>query len=118
MQKGQVKAFMFITPISSRIVPLEAMESKLISSQKVNESEQSEEIGSPSFLDVFTGIVNSAVETDAQKNQDMLDLMLGDVDNLEQIEINKTKALVATELLVNVKNSVVDAYNEIIKMSI
>ena len=44
--------------------------------------------------------------------------MLGDTDNLEQIQANITKAEIATDLLVNVKNAVVDAYNEIVKMSI
>lgn len=107
---------MFITPMSSRIIPLEAMETKI----QINKETEStgNEAGGPTFLDVFSGIVNSAVETDAQKKQDMIDLMLGDVDNLEVIETNKVKAQIATELLVTVKNGVVDAYNEIIKMSI
>ena len=48
----------------------------------------------------------------------MLNLMLGNTDNIEQLQINLTKAEISTELLVNVKNAVVDAYNEIMRMSI
>ena len=44
--------------------------------------------------------------------------MLGDTENLEQIQANIAKAEIATELLVTVKNATVDAYNEIIRMSI
>lgn len=106
---------MFITPINNRIIPLEAMETKF---PAAGDSKSESIDGNPTFLDVFTGIFNSAAETGAQKTQDMLDLMLGDVDNLEEIQLNIEKAQIATDLLVTVKNSVVDAYNEIIKMSI
>jgi len=75
-------------------------------------------VASPTFVDVFKKIFNDAVDTNAQKQEDIFQLMLGDTDNLEQIQANIQKAEIATDLLVNVKNSVVDAYNEIIKMSI
>jgi flagellar hook-basal body complex protein FliE len=44
--------------------------------------------------------------------------MLGDVDDLERIQSNITKAQISLELLVNVRNVTLEAYNEIIKMSI
>ena len=66
----------------------------------------------------MAGLWNQAAEAQAQKSEDMLNLMLGNTDNLEQLQINLTKAEISTELLVNVKNAVVDAYNEIMRMSI
>ncbi len=48
----------------------------------------------------------------------MMKIMLGDTDNLEEIQMNIAKAEISTELLVNIKNAVVDAYNEIMRMSI
>jgi flagellar hook-basal body complex protein FliE len=85
-----------------------------------NQSTQKDDvnISAPNFLDVFKSITGSAVDTHAQKTQDMLDLMLGNVDDLERISTNHTKAQVALELLVNTRNAVSEAYNEIIKMSI
>lgn len=71
-----------------------------------------------SFLDVFENIVNNAVETSAQVDKDAVDLMLGDVDDLSQIQVNLEKAATAIDLLVTVKNKAVDAYNEIVKMNI
>ncbi|MDR2532484.1 MAG: flagellar hook-basal body complex protein FliE [Oscillospiraceae bacterium] len=80
---------------------------------------QSEQkVGAPTFLDVYKSIVGGAAATQEQKSQDMLDLMLGDVDDLERIQSNITKAQISLELLVNVRNVTLEAYNEIIKMSI
>ena len=70
------------------------------------------------FLDALTGLWDQAAEAQAQKSEDMMKIMLGDTDNLEEIQMNIAKAEVSTELLVNIKNAVVDAYNEIMRMSI
>ena len=66
----------------------------------------------------MAGLWNQAAEAQAQKSEDMLNIMLGDTDSIEQLQINIAKAEIATELLVNVKNAAVDAYNEIMRMSI
>lgn len=110
---------MFIIPISSVVTPLESV-SRVF--DEYNEtaavSDGQDEASAPTFFDVFAGIFNNAVDANAQKQADIMQLMLGDTDSLEQIQANISKAEVATELLVNVKNAVVDSYNEIIKMSI
>ena len=107
---------MFIVPISSSITPLES-ESKAFEGDG-EESVSEEAVRVPTFMDVFKGIFDNAVDANAQKQSDIFRIMLGDTDNLEQIQANITKAEIATDLLVNVKNVVVDAYNEIVKMSI
>ncbi|MCL2637710.1 MAG: flagellar hook-basal body complex protein FliE [Oscillospiraceae bacterium] len=101
-----------INQINSQIQPLGG----LLGNQNTQKDELN--INSPSFLDVFKSIAGGAAQTQAQKSQDMLDLMLGNVDDLERIGSNMTKAQVALELLVNVRNTTLEAYNEIIKMSI
>ena len=50
--------------------------------------------------------------------KDSVDLMLGDVDDLAQIQVNLEKAATAVDLLVTVKNKAVDAYNEIMRMTV
>lgn len=106
---------MFIVPISSAISPLESV-SRVFDNRE--ESVQNEEVNAPSFLDVFKGIYNNAVDANQQKQDDIISLLLGEADNIEEIQANIAKAQIATDLLVTVKNSVVDSYNEIIKMSI
>ena len=108
---------MFIVPISSVVTPLESV-SRVFDVQTEESAEASEKVSPPTFFDVFREIFNNAVETNQQKQEDILQLMMGDTDNLEEIQANIAKAEIATELLVNVKNTVVDAYKEIIQMSI
>ena len=107
---------MFITPMSPHIQTLEAVDKIFGNDDAVNETEKSEEGGT--FLDAMLGLWNQAEEAQAAKSEDMLNIMLGDTDSIEQLQINIAKAEIATELLVNVKNAAVDAYNEIMRMSI
>ena len=74
--------------------------------------------GEATFFDVFESLVKNVKETDAQVQKDSIDLMLGDVDDLAQIQVNLEKAATAVDLLVTVKNKAVDAYNEIMRMTV
>ena len=107
---------MFIVPISSVVTPLESV--SRVFDQTEEAAENTGSVNPPTFFDVFKEIFNNAVDANQQKQEDILQLMLGDTDNLEQVMANISKAEIATELLVNVKNAVVDAYKEIIQMSI
>ncbi|MDR0804804.1 MAG: flagellar hook-basal body complex protein FliE [Oscillospiraceae bacterium] len=71
-----------------------------------------------SFLDVLKNVIADAVAANKQSDEDAIQLALGNVDDIERIQANIAKAEVATELLVNVKNTVVDAYNEVFRMSV
>ncbi len=106
---------MYIIPLTSNITPLQPLESIISSDDTVQQTEGTTE---PTFLDAMMGLWNNAAEAQATKTEDMMNLMLGDTDSLEQMQINITKAEIATQLLVNVKNAAVDAYNEIMRMSI
>lgn len=106
---------MYIVPLTSSITPLEPLE-KITTRQ--SEPVAAEEAEAPTFLDAMKGLWDNAVEAQEVKTEDMMKLMLGDTDSLEQLQINITKAEIATQLLVNVKNAAVDAYNEIMRMSI
>ncbi len=71
-----------------------------------------------SFLDIFRGMVDSVIETNEQVDRDAIDLMLGNIDDLAQVQANITKAATAVELLVTVKNETLSAYNTIINMQV
>lgn len=106
---------MFIVPLThvtldSSITPMET-----ISQKKQTESTDD---GEATFFDVFESLVKNVKETDAQVQKDSVDLMLGDVDDLAQIQVNLEKAATAVDLLVTVKNKAVDAYNEIMRMTV
>lgn len=107
---------MFITPMSPHIQTLEAVDKIFGNDNAAEETKKAEEGGT--FLDAMLGLWTQAEEAQAAKSEDMLNLMLGDTESIEQLQINIAKAEIATELLVNVKNAAVDAYNEIMRMSI
>lgn len=71
-----------------------------------------------SFLDIFKGLINNAVETNEQVDRDAIDIMLGNIDDLATVQANIEKAGVAIDVLVSVKNEVLSAYNSIINMQI
>ena len=71
-----------------------------------------------SFIDVFRGLVDNVVETNEQVDRDAIDLMLGNIDDLAQVQANIEKASVAVDLLVTVKNEALSAYNTIINMQV
>ena len=107
---------MFIVPMSPSITTLEAVDKAFGNNNTAKKAEEAPEGGT--FLDAMLGLWNQAADAQAAKSEDMMNIMLGDTDSIEQLQINIAKAEIATELLVNVKNAAVDAYNEIMRMSI
>ncbi len=103
---------MFIVPLTSSITPME----RTLGADAAKSTENEE--GGATFLDVFKSLIDNVKETEAQVQQDSIDLMLGDVDDLAQIQVNLEKAATAVDLLVTVKNKAVDAYNEIMRMTV
>lgn len=71
-----------------------------------------------SFIDVFRGLVDNVIETNEQVDRDAIDLMLGNIDDLAQVQANIEKASVAVDLLVTVKNEALSAYSTIINMQV
>ena len=102
---------MFIVPISGAISPVQSVFD--------NENEQVKEVteSSPQFSDVFKEVFNDVQETQQQTNIDSVKLMQGEIDDLHTIYNNMTKASIAVETFVAVKNAAVDAYNQILQIS-
>lgn len=102
---------MIIVPISGLITPLNP-----ISPNDTTAAEQINDYGS--FLDVFKGVLDNAVEATAQKDQDAISVMLGEIDDLHTIQANIEKAVIAVDLLVSVRDKALDAYNEVMRMNL
>lgn len=100
---------MFIVPISNNISPVESVFDK---EEKVVQTEDT-----PTFSDVFKNIFNEVQETQTQSQIDSVKLIQGDIDDLHTIYNNMTKAAVAVETFVAVKNTAVDAYNQVLQIS-
>ena len=102
---------MFIVPISGAISPVQSVFD--------TENEQVKEIteSTPQFSDVFKEVFNDVQETQQQTNIDAVKLMQGEIDDLHTIYNNMTKASIAVETFVAVKNAAVDAYNQVLQIS-
>ena len=102
---------MFIVPISGAISPVQSLFD--------NENEQVSKTveSTPQFSDVFKEVFNDVQETQQQSNIDAVKLMQGDIDDLHTIYNNMTKASIAVETFVAVKNAAVDAYNQVLQIS-
>lgn len=89
-----------------KMLPMDAQSVPVVNTDEAN------------FLDIFRGLVTNVVETNEQVDRDAIDLMLGNIDNIAEMQANIEKANTAVDLLVTVKNEVLSAYNTIINMQI
>ncbi len=101
-----------LTPLST-LTPVEP-----VTPLNVTNETMAIDVKDASFIDVFRGLVDNVVETNEQVDRDAIDLMLGNIDDLAQVQANIEKASVAVDLLVTVKNEALSAYNTIINMQV
>ena len=68
--------------------------------------------------DIFGAAVQSVKETDATKTQMEYLLATGQLDNPALLTIASTKAQLSVQLLVQLRNRALDAYNELMRISV
>jgi flagellar hook-basal body complex protein FliE len=74
--------------------------------------------GSSPFRDMFAGAVGNLEELNAIKDQDAIALSLGNIDDIGARQVNSQKAETALQLLVQMRNKVLESYQEIMRISI
>lgn len=70
------------------------------------------------FSQVFQSMVNNVKETDAARNEAYYALATGQLDNPAEASIAATQASIATELLVQMRDRALDAYSELMRISL
>ncbi|MDR2931717.1 MAG: flagellar hook-basal body complex protein FliE [Oscillospiraceae bacterium] len=74
---------------------------------------------SPSaFTDFLKDAVKNIEELDAIKAQDAYNLSVGDVDNLAELATNAEKYDISVQMLVQIRNKLLDSYSEIMRMNV
>jgi len=71
-----------------------------------------------SFADILTESLNTAGVTDSIDKSSMLQLMMGEADDLSGLLIDAQKAELSLQLALQIRNKVIDAYNEVMRMSV
>jgi flagellar hook-basal body complex protein FliE len=100
---------LFITPISG-INQL----TELANQMNVNETTS----GDSTFKNILSGLIENVKQTDQVSQDDILKIAQGNADDLHTITINSEKAELATLTLVQVRNKILDSYNELMRITL
>ncbi len=73
--------------------------------------------GSP-FTDIFQSAIDAVRTTDAEKTQMEYLMATGELDNPALLTIASTKAQLSVNLLVQLRNKSMEAYNEIMRINL
>jgi flagellar hook-basal body complex protein FliE len=71
-----------------------------------------------SFSDIFNDALNNAVDTEAQDQMSTLELLAGEDQGPHTAIIESQKAELALNLAIQIRNKVIDAYNEVMRMQL
>lgn len=102
---------MFIVPISNAIQPVESL------FDNKTAAAVSDSTDNPQFSDVFKEVFNDVQETQRVVQEDSVRLAMGEIDDLHTIYNNMTKAAVAVETFVAIKDAAVNAYDKVLQIS-
>jgi flagellar hook-basal body complex protein FliE len=86
-------------------------------SLRAEQETQPEKEGSP-FTDIFQSAIDAVRTTDAEKTQMEYLMATGQLDNPALLTIASTKAQLSVDLLVQLRNKSMDAYNELMRISL
>lgn len=69
------------------------------------------------FADVFQSAIDSVKETDATKNELQYLEATGQLDNPAELTIAENQAILSVQLLVQLRDRALDAYSEVMRIS-
>jgi len=70
----------------------------------------------PSFQDMFSGFLKDVNEMQHKSDQSVQKMMTGEIKDVHQVMLAVGEAKVAFNLLLEIRNKTMDAYQEIMKM--
>lgn len=74
--------------------------------------------GDKSFADTLKNAISEVNQMQQVSNKKMQELSVGKTDNVADVMIASEKADIAMRVMVQVRNKVIDAYNEIMRMQV
>ena len=97
---------------------------KFLETGKINTSEiarptaPGDAVGDKSFADTLKDAVNSVNDLQKTADHSAQELATGRTDNVADVMINAEKAEIALKLMIQVRNKIIDAYQDIMKMQV
>ena len=77
-----------------------------------------DQVKDSAFGSLFSGLIQSVKDTDAEFTQAQYLLSTGQLDNPVQVGISAYKAEISLDLLIQLRNRALDAYNELKNMNV
>ncbi|WP_326910450.1 flagellar hook-basal body complex protein FliE [Sedimentibacter sp. MB31-C6] len=71
-----------------------------------------------SFKSIFSEALNDYVEAENKVDEDIYNLSVGNSDDLHNLMINTQKAQLSLDLVLQLRNKALDAYNEIMRVNV
>jgi len=94
---------------------LSAMHQNLPVQSRFNEKQAEEKV---SFQDLMMEALSNANQLEKESDSITNDFIAGKTDSIHSVLIAAEKAALSLELIVEVRNKVLDAYNEIMRMQV
>lgn len=70
------------------------------------------------FKSIFEDAIDNYKNAEITVSNDIYQLATGEIDDLHNLMINTQKAQISLDLLVQLRNKALDAYNEIMRMGV
>ncbi len=70
------------------------------------------------FTDILSNAMQEAQATDTASQADTLRLLSGDITDIHTATIQAQKAELSLNLAIQIRNKVIDAYNEVMRMQV
>ena len=102
---------MFIKPIQPIKGINEIIELNKVTNDKANNNELS-------FKSIFENAMDNYIDAEAKVDEDIYKLSVGESDDLHNLMINTQKAEISLDLMIQLRNKALDAYNEIMRMGV
>jgi len=74
--------------------------------------------GTGGFEDIMTEALRAAGNADAVDKGSSLELLMGESDDLSGLLIDAQKAELSLQFALQIRNKIIDAYNEVMRMSV
>jgi len=71
-----------------------------------------------SYTNIVSEVLNTASKTDTADKSSALDLLMGQTDDLSGLLLDAQKAELSLNLALQIRNKIIDAYNEILRMQV
>ena len=102
----------------SGLTTAQRMEALAKAAQGPKAAEETGKAAESAFGQIFSSLIQNVKDTDAEFTQAQYLLATGQLDNPAQLSIAAYKNQVAVDLLVQLRNKALDAYNELKNMNV